>query len=62
MGHWVTAECEIVEDLGDAQYRLSTRVVNDVSVLIDGEAVVLIDELPEEGTDERAWPPPRRKQ
>ncbi|MBX0322435.1 MaoC family dehydratase [Halomicroarcula sp. F13] len=42
----LTAECEIVEDLGDDQYRLTTRVKNESDVVIDGEAVVLIDDLP----------------
>lgn len=44
----VTAECEIVEDLGDDTYRLTTRVVEDDEVLIDGEAVVLVDDHPVE--------------
>jgi len=43
----VTAECEIVEDLGNNQYRLSTRVLNEGDVAIDGEAVIMVDELPE---------------
>lgn len=46
IGDRLTAECEIVEDLGNEQYRLTTRVVEDDTVVIDGEAVVLIDELP----------------
>ncbi|MBX0295861.1 MaoC family dehydratase [Haloarcula nitratireducens] len=46
IGDRLTAECEIVEDLGDEQYRLTTRVKSDDEVVIDGEAVVLIDELP----------------
>jgi len=44
----LTAEIEIVEDLGDDQYRLTTRVLDDGNVVIDGEAVVLIDDLPED--------------
>lgn len=45
----VTADCEIIEDLGKNQYRLSTRVVEpDGTTIIDGEAVVLIDDPPEE--------------
>lgn len=44
----LTAECEIVEDLGHNQYRLTTRVLDDEDVIIDGEAVVLIDDAPEE--------------
>ncbi|MDS0260353.1 MaoC family dehydratase [Haloarcula sp. S1CR25-12] len=48
IGDRLTAECEIVEDLGDEQYRLTTRVREDDTVVIDGEAVVLIDELPDD--------------
>ena len=44
----LTAVCEIVEDLGKNQYRLSTQVVDDDETIIDGEAVVLIDDAPEE--------------
>ncbi|PSP90858.1 acyl dehydratase [Halobacteriales archaeon QS_4_69_34] len=48
IGDVVTAECEIVEDLGDEQYRLTTRVHTDEGeTVIDGEAVVLIDEPPD---------------
>ncbi len=42
----VTASCEIVEDLGNDQYRLTTLVTDDGDVVIDGEAVILVDELP----------------
>ena len=49
VGDRVTAICEIVEDLGGDRYRLTTRVEReDGEVVIDGEAVVLIDDLPEE--------------
>jgi 3-hydroxybutyryl-CoA dehydratase len=41
----ITAECEIVEDLGNSQYRLSTRVVDD-DIAIDGEAVIMVDDPP----------------
>ena len=44
----ITAECEIVEDLGKNQYRLTTRVVDGEEVVIDGEAVILVDGNPEE--------------
>lgn len=45
----VTAECEIVEDLGGERYRLRTRVTTaEDETVIDGEAVVLIDDLPGE--------------
>jgi 3-hydroxybutyryl-CoA dehydratase len=47
----ITAECEIVEVLGNNQYRLTTRVVDGDDVIIDGEAVILIDELPEDHAD-----------
>lgn len=46
-GDRVTADIEIVEDLGNDQYRLSTTVSVDEETVIDGEAVVLIDEQPE---------------
>jgi len=48
IGDRVTAEVEIVEDLGQEQYRLTTRVVDEGEVIIDGEAVVLIDDLPDD--------------
>ena len=44
----ISANCEIVEDLGDDQYRLRTRVLNGEDVAIDGEAVILIDDEPDE--------------
>jgi len=45
----VSAVVEIVEDLSDGQFRLATTIENAESgtTVIDGEAVVLIDELPE---------------
>jgi acyl dehydratase len=49
IGSTLTATCEIVEDLGNSQYRLATPVHNENGdVVIDGEAVVLIDDAPEE--------------
>jgi acyl dehydratase len=42
----LTAECEIVEDLGNDQFRLTTRVVQNAETVIDGEAVVIVDEKP----------------
>ncbi len=47
---YVSARVEVVEDLGHSQYRLETVIRNedDDAVVIQGEAVVLIDELPEE--------------
>ena len=46
IGDRATADCEIVEDLGHDQYRLTTTVAVEDEVVIDGEAVVLVDELP----------------
>ena len=46
IGDAVKAEVEIVEDLGNDQFRLTTRVVDAGDVVIDGEAVVLLDEPP----------------
>ncbi|WP_440990134.1 MaoC family dehydratase [Haloarchaeobius baliensis] len=49
IGDRVTATVEVLEDLGSGQYRLSTVIEDDEDerVVIDGEAVVLIDALPE---------------
>lgn len=50
IGDVVTADCEVVEDLGDGRYRLTTTVTNDEGdVVVDGEAIVLIDDIPTEG-------------
>lgn len=49
IGETATAVCEVVEDLGDGRYRLTTVVEDeDGETVIDGEAIVLIDDLPEE--------------
>ncbi|SEH15555.1 Acyl dehydratase [Natronorubrum sediminis] len=50
IGDRVSARVEVAEDLGNRQYRLETVVRNEAEdvTVIDGEAVVLIDELPEE--------------
>lgn len=49
IGDRVSARVEILEDLGNDQYRLETvvRDENDDATVVDGEAVVLIDDLPE---------------
>jgi acyl dehydratase len=48
IGEKVTAVVEVVEDLGDGRYRLTTVVEDeDGETVIDGEAIVLIDEVPE---------------
>jgi acyl dehydratase len=44
----VTATIEVAEDLGGDQYRLRTTVAKDGDQVIDGEAVVLIDDVPAE--------------
>ncbi|QLD89773.1 MaoC family dehydratase [Natronomonas salina] len=47
LGDRITAEVEVVEDLGGDRYRLRTTVEKDDELVIDGEAVVLIDDVPE---------------
>lgn len=47
IGDRLTADCEVVEDLGHDQYRLKTVVRNGETTIIDGEATVLVDEVPE---------------
>lgn len=49
IGDRLTAEIEVVEDLGDGRYRLRTAVVreDDATQVIDGEAVVLLVEGPD---------------
>lgn len=47
-GETLTTVCEIVENVGEQTYRLRTSVSNEADeVLVDGEAIVLIDDLPE---------------
>jgi 3-hydroxybutyryl-CoA dehydratase len=43
----ITADVEVVEDLGGGRFRLRTRVLDGEDVVIDGEAVILVDDLPE---------------
>ncbi|SEV87979.1 MaoC family dehydratase [Natrinema salifodinae] len=48
IGDTVTAECEIVEALGGDRYRLHTTVIGeDDETVIDGEAVVIINDGPD---------------
>ena len=48
IGDRLTARCEIVEDLGNDLFRLSTDILNEEEeTVVDGEAVVLIEESPE---------------
>lgn len=45
----VTAECEVIENIGNGRFRLSTTVErSDGERVIDGEAVVISDEIPTE--------------
>lgn len=46
IGDHITATAEIVEDLGGGQFRIRTTVTKEEEVVIDGEAVVLIDDRP----------------
>ena len=46
IGDRVTATCEIVDDLGDAKYRVETTVLAGDETVLEGESVVLIDPLP----------------
>lgn len=49
VGETVTAVCEVVEALGNGRFRLSTTVYDeDGDPVVDGEAVVLVEPLPEE--------------
>jgi CBS domain-containing protein/acyl dehydratase len=47
IGSEVTAECEVVEDLGNDRYRLTTSAHADGTAVIDGEAVVIADPIPD---------------
>ncbi|MEY7849209.1 CBS domain-containing protein [Natrarchaeobius sp. A-rgal3] len=47
IGERATAICEITEDLGESKYRIETTVLDaDETTVLEGDAVVLIDELP----------------
>ena len=49
LGERVTAECEVVEQIGENRYRLTTEVADpDGDAVIDGEAVVVSDTIPTE--------------
>lgn len=54
IGDRATATCEIIESLGDEKYRIET-IVEDASgtTVLEGDAVVLVDELPPEDALER---------
>jgi len=44
LGDKLTATVEVVEDLGQSRYRLRTYAETTSDVVVDGEAVVLLDE------------------
>jgi len=46
-GDRVTADVEVVEDLGEGRFRLRTTVESEEVTVIDGEAIVLIEDVPE---------------
>jgi acyl dehydratase len=50
IGDRISATVEVIEDLGENQYRLSTVISDDNQEknVIEGEAVVLIDDLPDD--------------
>jgi acyl dehydratase/CBS domain-containing protein len=48
IGERITAECAVIEHLGEDQFRLSTEVFgSDGEAVIEGEAVVISDTIPE---------------
>ena len=47
LGDRISATVEVVENLGGERYRLRTTVNKGEDIVIDGEAVVLIDESPD---------------
>ena len=47
VGERATARCEIVDDLGGSRFRVQTTVLDEnEEPVLEGEAVVLVDELP----------------
>jgi len=49
LGERLTAECEVVEDLGNRRFRLTTAVLDgEDEPVIDGEATVVVDPVPDE--------------
>ncbi|WP_226040032.1 CBS domain-containing protein [Natrinema sp. DC36] len=54
IGTRATAVCEVVEDLGRSKYRIETDVLDgDGTTVLEGDAVVLIDDLPPAAARER---------
>jgi acyl dehydratase len=51
VGDRVTAVCEVVDALGGGRYRLWTEVSDgDGDPVVEGEAVVLVDQRPDDGS------------
>lgn len=48
VGDRATAVCEVLEDLGREKYRIETTVRANGEIVLEGEAVVLVDEIPPE--------------
>lgn len=49
LGEEVTAECEVVENIGNNRFRLSTKVIrSNGEAVIDGEAAVIADSIPDD--------------
>ena len=49
LGERLTAECEVVEDLDNRRFRLTTAVLDGKDEpVIDGEATVVVDPVPDE--------------
>ena len=54
IGDRATAVCEVIEDLGGSKYRLETVVRDgDDTTVVEGSAVVLIDDLPPMAVSDR---------
>jgi acyl dehydratase/CBS domain-containing protein len=47
VGATATATCEVVEAIGDGRYLLTTDVHVDGDLVVEGEAVVLVDAVPD---------------
>jgi acyl dehydratase/CBS domain-containing protein len=56
-GDRVTAECVVTESLGQDRFRLATTVSDDGETVLDGEAVVMVEPLPDDA-EQQAEPTP----
>ncbi len=59
IGARVSARVEVVEDVGEGRYRLETVVETDDEVVVDGEAVVLVEDAPDVEAPTRSSSRPR---